>query len=222
MQTQRYKTAFTLVEMIVAVSIVVVLVAIVIGVASRIDNQAKERLTRGTIAIINSALEEFSDYRYQYTASYVPFKFPLDCNGFAQTMLEAELGVAVFNVNSVQISDGIHTHTDPNYSGCEAMYFFLSQVPDSRKILERIDKSLITNKGVNNQPMEISILFTNGDKKVYSLMRILDPWGQVLRYDYYDETASLAGKIDTRRTFPVITSAGPDRKFDTPDDITSR
>ena len=52
----------------------------------------------------------------------------------------------------------------------------------------------------------------------YSLLRIIDPWGETLRYDYYDDYT----EPDEARNFPVITSAGPDGVFGTDDDIASR
>ena len=55
----------------------------------------------------------------------------------------------------------------------------------------------------------------------YPLVRIIDPWKKTLRYTYYYNKTTKQGD-----NFPVITSAGPDRKFDPNgvhiDDITSR
>jgi hypothetical protein len=64
--------------------------------------------------------------------------------------------------------------------------------------------------------------------KSYPLFRVIDPWGETLRYDYYDEKPPPHSQSDiddmekSRKTFPVITSAGPDKEFDSADDITSR
>jgi hypothetical protein len=114
-----------------------------------------------------------------------------------------------------KISIGGGTH-DPNFSGSEALYFFLSKVPDSRKTLEKIDSSLITSKDKNKQDMTITV-----DTKVYPFSRIIDPWGQTIRYDYYDED-DLAKIKESKKVFPVITSAGQDGEFGTDDDITNR
>ena len=72
--------------------------------------------------------------------------------------------------------------------------------------LDKIDTSLITH-------ITITV-----DLQNYSLFRIIDPWGKTLRYDYYDETQTPPDP-DTRRNFPLITSAGPDGRFETDDDI---
>ena len=97
------------------------------------------------------------------------------------------------------------------------MYFFLSRVPESRKTLDKIDKSLITRKGSDGSDMTIFI-----DNKEYPLLRIIDPWGTTLRYDYYEETGLYAERMESKKTFPVITSAGPDKEFGSADDITNR
>ena len=66
------------------------------------------------------------------------------------------------------------------------------------------------------------------DGNVYPLLRVIDPWKATLRYDYYNELPPPLAPEDidymkeTKKTFPVITSAGPDGIFNTIDDITSR
>ncbi len=208
---RRTKTGVTLVEILVVVAIIAILATMVIGIAARIDNQAKERLAKSTIAIINAALGQFQDYGYRYKHSdYTGFEFPLDCNDFDQNKLTNELEKAL-DKSILIIPIGSH---DPNYSGSEALYFFLSRVPESRKTLEKIDWSLLTSEGSDKQDMIINI-----DGRGYPLYRFIDPWGTILRYDYYDEDDP---DKDEARTFPLITSAGPDGKFNTFDDITGR
>jgi prepilin-type N-terminal cleavage/methylation domain-containing protein len=214
MKSYKHKTGVTLVEILIVVAIIAILVTMVIGIAARIDTQGKERLTKNTIALLTAALGGFGDYGYNYSApADANFKFPLDCNGFSDTDLKNELQTALGTI--VSISGGTH---EPNYSGSEALYFFLSRVPDCRQTLDKIDKSLITNKGSNGADMTITI-----DGKGYSLLRIIDPWRETLRYDYYDETKTNPDdRRKSKKTFPVITSAGPDKEFGSADDITSR
>ena len=79
---------------------------------------------------------------------------------------------------------------------CEILYDALNSIAGSRKILEKISGSLIANKfGDADTPPEI-----------------YDPWAGVLDYSYDP-------LVDT---YPELISAGPDRIFNTPDDITSR
>jgi len=90
-------------------------------------------------------------------------------------------------------------------------------VPESRKTLDKIDSELIISDGI----IEV-------DEKRYPLLRIIDPWGETLRYDYYDEEppplseAEIDTMIEDARNFPVIISAGRDGVFGTDDDIESR
>jgi len=77
----------------------------------------------------------------------------------------------------------------------EYLYQELYSIPDSRSILEKIKDSLIKNEnGTTETPPEIH-----------------DPWGTVFEYRY-----------SPGDTFPVLVSAGPDKLFDTADDIRSR
>ena len=216
MESCKHKTGVTLVEILVVVAIIAILATMVISLAARIETQGRERLTESTFALLNAALGEFSDYGYNYEAPYSEFDFPLDCNGFTQdgfeTTLEDALGL---DAGSVSI---IGDHNDTDYSGSEALYFFLSKVPESRKTLAKIDSSLIISDG----------WISTTDGREYPLLRIIDPWGETLQYDYYDEEpppltqTQIDDMQDSRRVFPLITSAGPDRIFGTDDDITNR
>ena len=229
MKGYRHKIGATLVEILIVVAIIAILATMVVGIATHISNQSKEQLTKSTFALLNAALGQFRDYGYNYkvptTASpaerdfYRGLDFPLDCNGFDQLPLEQALGTAL-GATSVSISGGVH---DLNYSGSEVLYFFLNRVPTSRQTLDRIDESLITNEGSGKQPMQINIVFPGAPPKRFPLLRIIDPWGTTLHYDYYNEWEPdpiLRNK--SKRTFPEIISAGPDRIFGTGDDITSR
>jgi prepilin-type N-terminal cleavage/methylation domain-containing protein len=214
----RTKRCFTLVEMLVVVAIVVVLASLVIGITLRIENREKEKQCRSAIALLATALAQFHDYGFTYSdPNYSALTFPLDCNNFAVSDIQTTL-LNALGTTTVQISGGVH---DPNYSSDEVMYLFLSMVPTSRQTLEKIDKKLVTNLGSDKQPMAITIV-SGGNAKVYPLLRVIDPWGTTLRYDYYDKTTSLLPDPTTKRTFPLITSAGPDGIFGTSDDITSR
>ena len=213
MKDCKRKFGVTLVEILVVVAVVAILAGMVIGLARRIDNQGKEQLVKNTFEILNSALEQFADYDYRYKdLNYADFDFPLDCNDYSPSELAATLENALgLNPMSVWIAGGTH---DPNFSGSEAMYFFLSKVPDCRVTLDKVDKSFITNLDNNRTPITINVAGS-----IVPLMRVIDPWGKTLRYDYYDE---IFPGPDSKKTFPVITSAGPDGVFDTIDDITSR
>jgi prepilin-type N-terminal cleavage/methylation domain-containing protein len=230
------KSGFTLIEMLAVVAIIAILVSMVVGVTKRIDDQRKERRCRSTIVLLGNALEQFRDFGYEYkNADYAGLTFPLDCNNYDPVTsdftynLRDTLHNALYSANltdppTITISGGTH---DTAFSGSEALYFVLSQVPDCRATLDKIDKSLLTNKGTDGNPITITINF-GATSQTLPFTRIIDPWGTTLRYDYYPDYANYTGAMpyqnyrdSAKRTFPVITSAGPDKQFDTADDITN-
>ncbi|MBE3144085.1 MAG: type II secretion system protein [Planctomycetes bacterium] len=211
------KSGFTLIEMLLVVAIIAILVSMVVGVTKRIDDQSKERLCRNTITLIGNALEQFRDFGYEYKGAYATLglTFPIDCNGMQTVLLEPTLQSALGIGLSVVITPE-PTH-DLNFSGSEVLYFVLSQVPDCRKTLDKIDKSLISNKTKNGDELKLVI----GASVSYPLYRFIDSWGTALRYDYYQKDSTWYPILGTKKTFPVITSAGPDKRFDTADDISN-
>ena len=222
MKSRKYKTAVTLMEMLIVIAVIAILATSVITVTRYVSSRTEVELAKGTIALITAALEQFADYGYRYTdtlsVAYSQFSFPLDCNSLTEADVNDMLNNALkdaLNADSVAINGGSHL---PEYSGSEILYFFLSQVPTSRETINQLDSSLITNEDEKGNGMFIEITRGSETRK-YPLYRIIDTWGRALHYDYYDEDAP---DPDKAKTFPVITSAGPDGKFGTADDISSR
>ena len=214
MKTCGVKNGLTLVEILVVVAIMAILVSAVITVAVRTHQQADEQVTASTIEILSAALKEFGEYDYEFKGDdYIEHKFPPDCNDLSWSFEEI-LQDALGAVSIPAVTSGDNTNSV--YYGSESMYFFLNRVPQSRKILEQIDASLLTIKDVDGVNLTLNI-----DGKEYPLVRATDAWGKTLRYEYdfYDT----ADNEYIKRTFPLITSAGPDGKFETENDnITNR
>ena len=84
---------------------------------------------------------------------------------------------------------------------CEILYSALSSVPGSREVLEKISEKVIKDK------------FTPAvdPAAVPGVYEIYDPWGMVLDYRY-----------NSGDSFPKLISAGPDKTFNSGDDITNR
>jgi len=239
MKTRAYKSGFTLIEMLMVVAIIAILVSMVVGITKRVDDQRKERLCRNSIDLIGNALEQFRDFGYEYKDNYYAgLTFPLDCTGYdiipdsfpypnIPNTLQNALGLSVTPI--ISGAGGVH---DTTFSGAEALYYILSQVPDCRATLDKISKSLLTNIGTDNvTPITITINL-GATSQTLPFTRIIDPWGKTLRYDYCPEYAEyilayptgnnyLGYRDSAKRTFPVITSAGPDKRFDTADDISN-
>ena len=229
------QSGLTLIETMIVVGVVIVLVAIVVAMAGHIDEQSKIRLMRGNFGTINAALQRFNQHGYHYEDLDKPgqkdpllefLQFPLDCCGLGDDELMKTFEYA-FGIQEVSIINGVH---DSNYSGSEGLYFFLSQVPGCKSILSRLESSAITAESTDGV-LEIEVLELQ-EKYKMSLNRIVDPWGKSLRYDYYDydkqtqtvpfSQTALEDIQDTLKVFPVISSAGPDGKFGTNDDITNK
>lgn len=180
------QTGVTIIELLVAIAIIAILAVGMFTVGSRVNTQTQEKLTQTTIETLVTALEEYYDFYG---------KFPFDANeNYDQTDLESDLGTVVNG-----------THID-EYSSSEALYYFLNKTPTSRKIVNSINESWLTNLDEGKDDLIIEI-----DSKDYPLIRIIDPWGSPFRYTY--------NKDDN---FPVIISFGPDKFSNTDDDITSK
>ncbi|MDT8300853.1 MAG: type II secretion system protein [Sedimentisphaerales bacterium] len=61
MKRYKYKYGLTLVEILVAVAIIAILATMVIGIASRINDQTKERGLESTFTLLESALQEYCE-----------------------------------------------------------------------------------------------------------------------------------------------------------------
>jgi len=157
MKSHKHKNGVTLIEMVIVVAIIALLATMLVGIASRIDDQAKEKGLANIFALLESALQEY----YEYTG-----KFP--------EQAEKNFTKA------------------PSHS--EYLYAELRSIPSSRVVLEKINGSLLQNK-----------LGTAASPEIY------DPWGTALDYRYVPGD-----------NFPELISAGPDKKFSTSDDISSR
>ena len=68
MKTRRYKHGLSLVEMLIVVGIIALLATMVIGIAGRIDNQAKEKGVESTFALLEGALEEYKEFQDVFPA----------------------------------------------------------------------------------------------------------------------------------------------------------
>jgi hypothetical protein len=236
MKSCKQKIGLTLIETLLVIAIIAILAAVVVAMAARIDNQRKVQLTKNTLALIDAALGQFEDFGYEYKiyASagtterdfFRSLDFPIDCTGLLYTgtnNLRSALGRALGSASGTTLIEILPSalQQDERFSGSEVLYFFLNKIPECRKTLDKIDGKLITNLGKDGNPLEIRIRI--GGDSTYPLFRFIDPWGTTLRYDYYDETkTNYDDRRKSERTFPVVTSAGPDKTFDTGDDIKSR
>jgi prepilin-type N-terminal cleavage/methylation domain-containing protein len=57
------KNGFTLTEVLIVVAVITMLAAMLVGIASVIDTQSKEKATEATIALLEGALDEYKDFK---------------------------------------------------------------------------------------------------------------------------------------------------------------
>jgi prepilin-type N-terminal cleavage/methylation domain-containing protein len=194
MKRKQNKYGLTLVEVLVAITIIAVLAAGLYSVSNYVETQSKIKLTESTIETLCCALEQYHDFNdcfpFVAGASYGDPNLQLDLNG-------------------TFVSPG----HKPEYASSEALYYFLNRVPDSKKIIGSINTSMLTDKNDKGEKMYITI---NGQN--CPLVRVIDPWKKAFRYTYHYDKAKKQGD-----NFPVITSAGPDKDFNkTTDNISSK
>ena len=162
MNTRRNTYGFTLLEILIVMTLIVILASMVIGVASHIDARTKKDRIENTFVLLDSALQEYRQFRD---------KFP--------------------------------EQPEQNYANAAAhaeyLYNELDSVPDSRRILERINRSLIEDK------------YAAAGAPIAASPEIYDLWGTALDYRY-----------TPGENFPLMVSAGKDKKFGTADDIDNR
>lgn len=194
-------TGLTLTEIIVAVAIIALLAAGLYSVSNYIEKQAKIKLTESTIEAVCAAIEQYYDFYGSF-----PFQAGID---YGRIQLE---GTDANGLNGTVRGDNKCTLAVSDYNGIyasgDALYYFLNQIPASRKILDEINRSMVTNKDYKGKDYYFS---SNIDSQCYPLIHIIDAWKCPLRYTYKQGD-----------NFPLIESAGPDRKFNTPDDISSK
>lgn len=163
MRTRKYKCGMSLIEILIVVAVIAILVTMVIGVASRVDNQTKEKGVESVFALLDSALQEYREFTGHFPDQ--PEK------NYANAAAHSEL-----------------------------LYKELYSIPGTEKILEKIDGSLVKNQF---SPAGVPLAQTGPE--------LYDPWGTALDYQY------VAGD-----NFPRLTSAGPDKKFGTTDDMSNK
>ena len=187
---------FSLVEILTVVAIIAILAGMLLGVGKHIKTQADEKLTAGQIEVLVSALEQyyetFSDFPFDAGVVYLQADFEDD---FVDTS----------SSETITVTAGT---PEDSYWSSSALYYFLDKGPNSRRLIDTLTDTLISNKDESGIALRIEI--PTGNTPI-DLVRFIDPWGSSLRYTYM-----------TGDSFPVIVSAGKDGEFDTVDDLSSK
>jgi hypothetical protein len=153
--------------------------------------RAERQLTKSEIEIISTALQQYYD---QTGGTFPP-----------QVNSDGELATALAVTAVTVISPGgTHpTGSEGQRWWCsESLFYFLDRIPQSKAVLSGLSNRMLSNKDKTGIGLQVEI---PTDGTTYDCVRFVDAWGMSLNYTY---TAGDA--------FPVLTSAGPDKKFAVP------
>ncbi|MHC5184294.1 MAG: type II secretion system protein [Planctomycetota bacterium] len=203
------QSGMSLMEVLVTLATVLILISALIGVGRYVKARADIDLTRATLETLSTALAVYYD-----DFGAFPFDTDTDDDDILDDYFAADLvnDISVYSGLMVTLNTAVLLEKDGNNSDVStassaALFYFLDKNPSSRDIVDGVSSTLVSNKGADGiTPVKITIGGTE-----YDLPRYIDPWGMSIRYEYLPGTA-----------FPTLTSAGPDKIFDTPDDITSK
>lgn len=199
MRRSAEQSAFSLVEMLAVMAVILILAGVLLGVGKYMTVRASVDLTESELEVLATALQQYYDDYEGLVA--VPFPFVTDGVTDADSsgyLLDEYLGITPpYSIQGVIPSA-------QEFSSSSALFYFLDRNPNSRRIVEALMDSLISNKDASGAAIKITI----GSNPQIDLPRFIDAWGTSIRYEYLPGTA-----------FPVLTSAGPDEQFDTSDDI---
>jgi prepilin-type N-terminal cleavage/methylation domain-containing protein len=195
MSTDR-KKAFTLIEVLVTLAIILILAGTLIGAGKYLRVRAERQLTASAIEVISTALQQY----YDQTGSFPPVIYSAN-----------ELKTAL-SVTTVTVSPPGGQPTSPGESNLwwcsQSLFYFLDRVPQSKAVLSGLSNRMLTNKGKTGVGLQIQI-----DGTTYDWVRFVDAWGTTMEYIYNSDES--AHKV-SGYSFPVIRSAGPNKNFTDP------
>jgi len=190
------KDAFTLIEVLVTLAIIMILVGALAGTGQYLRTRAGIQLTQSTIQIIDAALDQYLE---QYRA--FPFKNrnvdsdPAKADPYTVHHFETDL--------TADISGGTLTDNDASSA---ALYYFLNRCGDSKAILDTLSDRMITTLDAGGHQIKMVM-----GGVTYSVPRFIDAWGISVQYEYLEQYP-----------YPKIMSAGPDKIFGTSDDLSNQ
>lgn len=189
----RYRqNGMTLAEVLVTLAVILILFGTLSGLGIHLKRQSEIRLTESTLAVLVMALEQY----YNDAGTFVP---PVN----SQADFDTAVGVAATQIRPPAV----------HWSGVigqaawssEALYYFLNRSPNSKAIIETLLDRFLSNQDALGRVLLIEI--PTGETPT-DLIRFVDVWGMPIRYQYDPSV----------HAFPILTSAGPDKQFETVQD----
>jgi len=188
----------TLAEVLVTLAIVLILVGVMSGVGVHLKKQSEIRLVESTLEVLETALGQYyADY-----GSYVP-----------PVMSKEEFERAVCgSEGTVTFLEGEHLQGEEGKAAwsSEALYYFLNRSPAAAAVASSLLERMISSKDASGKPLVVEIACSSAESVRTNLIRFVDVWGMPIGY------------MLAANELPILISAGPDKTFDTPDDIVHR
>jgi prepilin-type N-terminal cleavage/methylation domain-containing protein len=217
------KNALTMMEILIVIAIVAMLAGGMLFVSNKAKSQADKQLVADTIALLDTALQQYYDYTRTYPPDVNYVGNAANPSRNLQNIL-SKTGNAD-NQPSPKPPVGAGSYNSEGAS-IEVLYYYLNRVPQSRQILSKLAEEVVTNKAVRTDasgyPLKARPTDPNWVIRVEGVtnipfFRVVDVWNVPLQYIRY------RADINVENTsFPLIRSAGPDKKFNTSDDIENR
>ena len=226
MKARKRQAGFTLIEILVVVAIIVLLTTGMVKVAQTVRTRAQERVTKGTISMLVSALAEYKNFHDRGSG----FEFPIEPDDFPFSFLIVAIDgyLLVDDSNPGQHDGGGFSDMWKDWGELEQeagqrparrlalatiefLYCVMEDVPGCKAILEKLPVDVAVND--DNDSVMI-----RGQAK--PLLEVNDAWGHPLWYTVRG-VRNLDAELPQPGNFPAIASAGPDGLFNTADDIVS-
>jgi prepilin-type N-terminal cleavage/methylation domain-containing protein len=219
MKSERQKSALTMIEILIVVAILAIMASGMFVVSSKVRQQAQVKSVRGTLAMLDAALEQYYDFDKSY---------PPDVNyagaGYTRDIQSAVKLQPADTIVGPYISPPAAGYDVSDYDDAYSvavLYYYLNRVPQSRLVLKNLADAAVSAKAVKfdsqGKPIQSRMQDPNAlitvNVQSISLFRIVDSWNMPLHY---------IRKANDDKNFPLIRSAGPDKVFGTEDDIVNK
>ena len=197
MSTDR-KKAFTLIEVLVTLAIILILAGALVTAGKYLRVRAERQLTQSAIEVISTALQQY----YDQTGNFPPMIWTAD-------ELETALSAATVTVVS---PGGTHptSNTGRIWWASESLFYFLDRVPQSKAVLSGLSNRMLSNKDETGVGLQVQIS-VGGTTTTYDWVRFVDAWGTTIDYRYNNTEYAISGY-----SFPLVRSAGPNKILSEP------
>jgi prepilin-type N-terminal cleavage/methylation domain-containing protein len=239
--TRRARRAFTLLELVIVLGIILLLMGLVLGVGSIVLRQSEDRQIRATMAIVDAALVEFEqqagreiifegiedEYCGFSNCRFVNAYYDIPYEPYGDSRFNGDLADGAFGWERNNNCDPWNSSSDVHRLWLAATLSVLSQSPACAEIIAKADSSLV-------HAADCVIGSSQGEPltTTFNMKEFIDPWDRQVYivfpgrrwYDCDDGSffRDADGTILTqdeiefgicRNRRPLLVSSGPDGRF---------